>query len=399
MTDTRCFRESGRGSAREVRATIPVTYSRAPRAPAGVPPVPPVTFVETIGDGSMDLCARELARELPVPTLTTDIYASAGKARNAPVVSPQSLRATADGLAFTRALRELDTAVHLPNQHLARYALAAGRPYVVTVHDLIRLFDQRGDEPLIHRPNLRDRLTLALDYRADAVIVISAATRRDVIEHLGVSPERIFVVHNGLDHTRFRPVGGRRTFPERYVLYVGSEQPRKNLATLLRAMRHLNDARGGAGVKLVKVGAAGGCEARFREQTERAIDELGLRDDVHFTGRVEDEDLPRWYSHAECLVLPSLYEGFGNPALEAMACGCPVVVSDIPALTEVVDGAGLSVPPRDDATLACALEALLGSPDLQGDLAARGLERSQRFTWRRAAEQTLDVYSTLRRTD
>jgi glycosyltransferase involved in cell wall biosynthesis len=381
-----------------VREPLTVTSGEARREGGSLPRIDGVTFVETVGDGSMDLCARELARELPAPTLTTDIYARAGTARNASLLAPASLRAAMAGAAFTRELRRLETAVHLPNQHLARYALAAGRPYVVTVHDLIRLLDQRSDEPLIHRPNLRDRLTLTLDYRAvaraDAVIVISAATRRDVIEHLGVSPERVFVVHNGLDHDRFRPVGGERPYPEPYVLYVGSEQPRKNLRTLLRAMRRIKDARGGRGVKLVKVGAAGGCEARFREETERTIDELDLRDDVHFAGRVEDGELPRWYSHAECLVLPSLYEGFGNPALEAMACGCPVVVSDIPALTEVVDGTGLSVPPCDDATLADAVQAVVSDGDLRADLAARGLVRARSFTWRRAAEQTLEVYST-----
>jgi glycosyltransferase involved in cell wall biosynthesis len=348
----------------------------------------------------MDLCARELASELPVRKLIYDVYARAGEARHAPLIGRASLRAAAHGTAFARELRALGTPVHLPNQHLARYASSLRQPYVVTVHDLIRLFDRRAEEPLIHRPNLRDRMALALDYRAvaraDAVIVVSAATRRDVIEHLGVSPERVFVVHNGLDHERFRPIGGEPPIAGPYVLYVGTEQPRKNLGTLLRALRRRKDARGGRGVKLVKVGAAGGCEARFRERTEQMIDELGLREDVHFVGRVEDGDLPAWYSHAQCLVLPSLYEGFGNPALEGMACGCPVIVSDIPALTEVVDGAGLSVPPRNDATLADALDAVLDNGDLRRDLSTRGVARARLFTWRRAAEQTLCVYTTLR---
>jgi glycosyltransferase involved in cell wall biosynthesis len=359
----------------------------------------PVTFVETVGDGSMDLCARELGRHLPVAKLTSDIYARAGVARNRPLVSATSLRALAREAAFVRELRSLGTALHLPNQHLARYALLTQVPYVITVHDLIRLFDSRSSEPLIHRPNRRDRMMLSLDYeaiaRADAVIVVSAATRRDVIEHLGVSPERVFVIHNGLDHDRFRPTGGERPFDEPYVLYVGTEQPRKNLVTLLRALRRIKDSRRGDGVKLVKVGAPGGCEAPFREHTERAIAELGLCDDVHFAGRVPDEELPWWYAHAECLVLPSLYEGFGNPALEGMACGCPVVVSDTPALTEVVDGGGLSVPATDDAALAETISAVLADGGLRDDLACRGIERASHFTWQRAAEQTLDVYGSL----
>jgi glycosyltransferase involved in cell wall biosynthesis len=359
-----------------------------------------ITFVATVGPGSMDLCARELARRLPVPTLRTDVYQRAAAARNRAFLSAASLRSAAHGAAFVRRLRALDTAVHLPNHHLARYALASKRPYVVTVHDLIRHLDCERDEALIHRPNRRDRATLAADYRAiasaDAVIAVSAATRRDVIERLGVPADRVFVIHNGLDHERFRP-GGERPLRDRYVLFVGTEHPRKNLATLLRALRRLKDAGAADGLKLAKVGDPGGGEAPFRARTEQLVEELGLQDEVVFTGRVPDEELPAWYSHAECMVLPSLCEGFGNPPLEAMACGCPVVVSDTPALVEVVDGAGLVAPPTDDATLAEALRALLGDDGLRAELRERGLARSRAFSWDRAAQLTLDVYAWLAR--
>jgi glycosyltransferase involved in cell wall biosynthesis len=358
-----------------------------------------VTFVETVGDGSMDLCAAELARRLPVPTLTTDIYARAGSPRNRHMLSGPSIRSFLEEAAFVGRLRRMAGVVHLSNQHLGRYAHFAGRRFVLTVHDLIRLFDLNGEEPLIHSPNARDRLMFALDYRAaaaaDAVIVVSAATGRDVVDHLGVSPERIFVVHNGLDHDRFHPIAGERPLPEPYVLYVGTEQPRKNLVTLLRAMRRIKEARGTRAVKLVKVGGPGGCEAPFRERTEQAIDELGLGGDVHFTGRIEDDELPLWYSHADCVVMPSLYEGFGNPALEAMACGAPIVVSDTPALAEVIGDAGLSVRATDEAALADAISALLDNDLLAATLRRRGLARARSFTWERAAQETLAAYSTL----
>jgi len=297
-----------------------------------------------------------------------------------------------------RRLRKLETTVHLSNQHLGRYALHARTRFVITVHDLIRYFDRLSDDPLIHRPNRRDQLTIELDcraiQRADAVIAVSAATGRDVVEHLGVPPERVFVVHNGLDHDRFRPVADR-PFSGRYILYVGTEQPRKNIATLLRAFRHLKDDDAAEGLTLVKIGCAGGCEAPFREHTERLVDELGLRKDVVFTGHVDDDALPAWYSHAECLVLPSLYEGFGNPALEGMACGCPVVVSDTAALTEVVGEAGLSVPAIDATALAKAIQTVLTRDALRVELRQRGIDRARGFTWERAAEETLDVYASV----
>lgn len=359
----------------------------------------PVTFVETVGDGSMDRCSHELARRLAVDTLRTDIYARAGLARNRPLFSGPSLRALAAESVFVRRLAGHAGLVHLSNQHLARYALFAPGRFVVTVHDLIRLFDQHSAEPLIHRPNARDRIAFGLDYRAiaraDAVVAISSTTARDVVDHLGVAPDRVFVVHNGLDHQRFRPVAERPPIADPYVLYVGTEQPRKNLATLLRAMRRLVDRPGNERLRLVKVGGPGGCEAAFRRDTERVVEDLGLGERVVFTGRVDDDELPRWYSHARCLVMPSLYEGFGNPPLEAMACGCPVIVSDTPALEEIVDGAGLTVPATDDAALADAIARVLDAPSLGEALRLRGLERAVDFSWDRAAKATIDVYAAV----
>jgi glycosyltransferase involved in cell wall biosynthesis len=378
--------------------TAPVLESDRPYPPPPiVPQLPAVTFVETVGPGSMDACAQELGPRLGVPTLRTDVYRRAAAARNSRLLTPTSLRSLAHEIAFAVRLRALDTVVHLPNHHLARYGPFIGQPYVVTVHDVIRQLDCRGGDPLIHLPSRRDRIAYARDRagiaQADAVIAISEATRRDVVEHLQVPPERVHVVYNGLDHTRFRPIPGR-PIEAPYVLFVGSEHPRKNLATLLRAFKRLKDD-GDRETRLVKIGDPGGCEAPFRARTERLVDELGLRDDVVFAGRVTDDELPRWYTHAECLVLPSLYEGFGNPPLEAMACGCPIVTSDAPALVEVAGGAGLVAPATDDAAFADAIGAVVGDAALRADLRQRGLARARSFSWERAARETLAAYEAV----
>ncbi len=358
-----------------------------------------MTFVVTIGYGSMDLYSRKLALHLRVPKLFSDIYQRVAELFNVPLVSCTSLRSIWEDLRFLRLLRRLGDSVHFPNHHMGRYALFLGRPYVITVHDLIRYFDLKGYSVLIHRPNARDRLYLSLDYagirRAPAIIAISHTTKRDLVEHLGVPEERIFVVYHGIDHDLFRPVE-RRPIEEPYVLFVGSEHPRKNLVTLLRAFKLLKERDGRfRPLKLVKVGAAGGGEAPFRQRTLQAMAELGLEGDVVFAGVVPEEDLPAYYSGAECMVFPSLYEGFGFPTLEAMACGCPVIVSNAGSLPEVAGEAALVVDPLDPQALAEAMHQVLTDPSLRRRLVDKGLRRASQFTWERAARETEAVYEVV----
>lgn len=358
-----------------------------------------MTFLVTIGNGSMDRYSQKLAQHLRVPKLFTDVYQRVAELFNIPCLSPKALKALWWDIRFVHRLRRLGDAVHLPNHHLGRYALFLRQPYVITVHDLIRYFDLRGYALYIHRPNARDRFYLRLDYegirRAPAIIAVSETTKRDLIRHLGIPEERIFVVYEGIDHSLFRPVE-RRLVDYPYILFVGSEHPRKNLVTLLRALRLLKDRNGRfRDLKLVKVGAAGGAEAPFRLRTLEAVRELGLERDVVFTGTVPDEDLSAYYSGAEAYVSPSLYEGFGFPPLEAMACGCPVIVANAGAQPEVVGDAALVVDPHDPEALAAALEELLTDESLQRDLVQRGLQRAAQFTWERAARETEAVYSSL----
>jgi glycosyltransferase involved in cell wall biosynthesis len=355
-----------------------------------------MTFVVTVGRGSMDLYSRKLAQHLRVPKFFSDIYQRVAEQFNVPLFSCASLRSLWEDMRFLCALKRLGDAVHFPNHHMGRYALFLGRPYIITVHDLIRYFDLRGRTVLIHRPNLRDRIYLSLDYagirRAPAIIAISHTTKRDLVRHLGIPEERIFVVYHGVDHDLFRPVE-ERPIDEPYILFVGSEHPRKNLFTLLKAFKLLKGMdRRFRHLKLVKVGAAGGGEAPFRERTLKAIAQLGLDGDVVFAGVVPDEELPAYYSGAECLVFPSLYEGFGFPVLEAMASGCPVIVSSAGSLPEVAGDAALVVEPLDARALAEAMHALLTDGSLRRRLVQRGLKRASQFSWEKAARETEAVY-------
>jgi glycosyltransferase involved in cell wall biosynthesis len=352
-------------------------------------------LVTTIGGGSMDTYAQHLAAQLPVPTLVTDVYQQVAELFNVPLLSRTAARAAWQDLGFIRTLRRVREPLHLPNHHLGRYGCFLAVPYIVTVHDLIRYFDFKGWGPFIHRPNLRDRLYLGLDYagirRATAILAVSHTTKRDLVHYLGIPAERIVVTYEGIDHARFRPVTRRLVDPP-YLLFVGSEHPRKNLATLLMALRLLKDQARFRDLTLVKVGAAGGREAPFRRQTLASIAALGLEGDVRFTGRVPDEDLPAYYAGAACLVLPSRYEGFGFPPLEAMACACPAIVSSTGALPELAGDAALVVDPRDPRALARAIAALLSDDCLRRELVERGLRRARRFSWERTAEETLAVY-------
>jgi glycosyltransferase involved in cell wall biosynthesis len=357
-----------------------------------------VTFVVTLGSSSLDYYAQKLAEHLPVPKLYTDVYGRSREVFNVPLASAAAARAAWGDAAFVRRLRVTDGVIHLPNHHLARYGPFVSRPYVVTVHDLIRQFDARGREPLIHAPNRRDRLLLRLDAagirKAPMVIAVSETTKRDLVRHLDIPESRITVVYEGVDHRQFRPVE-RRLHEQPYILFVGSEHPRKNLATLLEAFARLKREPRFQDLTLVKVGEAGGREAPFRERTLRAVSEFGLERDVMFAGPVEADDLAAYYSGAECLVLPSLYEGFGLPPVEAMACGCPVVVARAGALPEIGGDAAVVVPPRGAEALAAAMREILTDARLRSDLAARGIARAGEFSWERAARETLAVYERI----
>ena len=359
-----------------------------------------ITQVATTGNGSMDIYARKLAEHLDVPKLYTDIYQRSAELFNVSFFCPAALRAAWQDQHFVRMLNKLDGIVHLPNHHLGRYGFFLRIPYIITVHDLIRYFDLKGYSTYIHRPNIRDRLYLSLDFRgikkATRIIAVSQATKDDVVKHLGIPDERISVVYEGIDHRLFKPTP-RRLVDYPYLLFVGAEHPRKNFAALLRAFSILKSEGRFKDLKLLKVGKAGGAEAEFRKHTLQAVSELGLSNEVVFTDYVADEDLPAYYSGAECFILPSLYEGFGFPPLEAMACGCPVIVSNRASLPEVTGEAAVEVDPYDIDSIARALRQVITDERLRQELVSKGLEQARQFSWEKAARETLEVYESVER--
>jgi len=356
-------------------------------------------FVVTIGNGSMDIYSWKLAEKMDVPTIPTDIYQKLRQSRNISWLSPRAIKTIWYNRRFVRKLNKLGDSVHLPNQHLGRYGNCLKVPYIITVHDLIRYFDledSEEDEAFIYLPNRRYRHYLNLDYegirKAMRIIAVSQSTKDDLMEHLGIADERISVVYEGIDHSLFQPVS-QRIYKYPYILFVGSEQPRKNLTTLLKAFSQLKSEPIFKKLKLVKVGKAGGQGADFRNQTMDVVESLHLSNDVIFTDFVPETDLPAYYSGAEVFVLPSLYEGFGFPVVEAMACGCPVITSNTSSLPEVVGKAGIMVDPHDADSLAQAMRHVLTDSKLSNNMIGRGLKQSKKFTWEKAAKQTLDIYS------
>jgi glycosyltransferase involved in cell wall biosynthesis len=266
---------------------------------------------------------------------------------------------------------------------------------VFTLHDTAYLLF-----PEYHLPRNRIYLRAMMPRflrRADRIIAVSENTRRDALRLYPIDPEKIEVIPEGVE-ARFRPdVGGdvishirrRYALPERFLLSVGTIEPRKNLSTLVEAYAALRSRHPEVG--LVIAGSRGWLYDRFFEQ----LRSLGLEDHVVFTGYVPEEDIPALLNAAEVFAFPSEFEGFGLPPLEAMACGIPVVCSNAASLPEVVGDAGLLLPPRDVRGWVTALDRLLDDGQLRADLSARGLARARLFSWDTAASRTLEIYRSV----
>jgi glycosyltransferase involved in cell wall biosynthesis len=268
------------------------------------------------------------------------------------------------------------------------------KPSVVTFHDIT---------PLTH-PHLCRKATVAhFEHTlprsarlARRIAVPTRAVAETVCEKLGVKEDRLDVIPWGVDES-FRPINDEALLrearaawrlPEKYVLFVGNQEPKKNLTSLIQAFfaarAHKNLPH-----KLLLVGQYGWkCGDMFR--LIRTLDAAGY---VFFTGYVPREALPFLYNMADLFVFPSIVEGFGMPVLEAMACGCPVIISEDRALREVAGGAAREVPHDRLPALREAIESLLEDEAERKKLRTRGIERARAFSWRRTAELTLECYT------
>jgi glycosyltransferase involved in cell wall biosynthesis len=254
-------------------------------------------------------------------------------------------------------------------------------PQITVVHDVIPLAFPRDypRQQLYFR-----RLVPAILRESRAVIAVSESTRREVIAAYDLRPERVHAIPNGYDTTEFVPIGpARENGGEPYVLYLGNLMPHKNLPRLIEAVARV--ARQSP-VRLVIAG--GGSPTRLAE-LRRVAERVGSPLDL--MPYVPQDALPALYRGASLVAMPSLAEGFGPPALEAMACGTPVVVGNGSAMPEVVGDAGLLVDPEDTGAISDAILRLLTQDPVRKELIARGLARAAGFSWERTARRVLAI--------
>lgn len=285
------------------------------------------------------------------------------------------------------ALRQLRPDVY----HASAFVIPFGirGPSVVTVYDL----------SFVHYPQVLSRsrrvylqtFTRSSCLRASRVIAISESTKRDLIAMWGISPDKIDVSSVGVDDT-FRPMPtdeieafrARKNLPPRFLLFLGTLEPRKNLPMLLRAYAQLSqDVRQELHLVL------GGGKGWLYDDIFATIEQYKLQDTVHTPGYIPSDELLWWYNAAEAFVYPTLYEGFGLPLLEAMACGKRVVASNSSSLPEAVGTIGTLLPPTDEAAWTNALQAIYDEPAQIEDAA---IAWAAQFTWQRVAQYTFDSY-------
>ena len=262
-------------------------------------------------------------------------------------------------------------------------------PFVITIHDLsfIRF-------PALFRPANRVYLTVLTRLsarRARRLIAVSAHAAAESTRLLGIPRDRVDVVYHGVNPS-FRPLPAdevaafrqRKGLPERFVLFVGTLEPRKNLVRLVEAFARIRDRD----IALVLVGGKGW----LYDELFARVEALGLDRDVFFPGYVMSDELPLWYNSATVFSYPSLYEGFGLPVLEAQACGTPVLTSNVSSLPEAAGDGALMVDPYDVEALTAGLNRLLAGETLRQELRERGLAHAGQFSWSRAAQETACVY-------
>jgi len=328
----------------------------------------------------------------PTEPFSRDLQALAGEqvqVVKAPI-SPFSLR---QQWVVPRLLRRLGVDLCHSPYYLMPYR--PGVPTVLTVYDLIPLHFPQYVSP---QARLLFRWATGLALRAaDRVIAISQHTAQDLRAAYAIGPSRLTVIPLAAAPTFYpRPapevsaVRQKYGLPDRYLLYVGSNKPHKNLLRLVEAWAQyaIRNTHCAPHATLV---IAGLWDPRYPQPRQRA-QALGLDESVIWLGPLPDADLPALYSGAATFVFPSLYEGFGLPVLEAMACGTPVACSNSSSLPEVVGDAARTFDPGDAAAIAAALRDLVSDKTLRTRLRERGLQRAGHFSWTRTARETLDLY-------
>lgn len=275
--------------------------------------------------------------------------------------------------------------------NFVRYPLPLGSRAIAVIYDLS--FVLHGEHTARRNRQFLTRYVPGTIEKCEHIITISENSKNEIVQYYGTDPDRISIVSPAIDHSVFYPrpeteteaVTGKYRITKPYILYAGTLEPRKNIKSILDAYTKLPpEVR--SSFSMVLAGGKGWLDRDIQAQLD------SLRHlDIITTGYVPDEDLPALYSGASVFVYPSLYEGFGMPPLEAMACNTPVIVADNSSLPEVVGDAGILIDAHDTDSLVQHLEKVLGDPALADDLRRRGLERAKAFTWEESARRLLAV--------
>jgi glycosyltransferase involved in cell wall biosynthesis len=283
--------------------------------------------------------------------------------------------------------------------HIVRWLRKTGKPVVVTCHDLINYYYQQNLQGSVQVPLLSNGLwvnSVRAMQQADRVIAVSSATAQDMTRLLQIPPEKIEVIPNGVD-AAFRPLLPTQVSTIRQfhhltddafcILNVGSNHPRKNITAILKVIAILKQKN--IPIQFWKVGA------NFTAAEQQLIQAEGITSLVRYLGNPDQSGLIELYNAADLLLAPSFHEGFGLTLLEAMACGTPVMTSNVSAMPEVVGEAGILVNPHQPEVMAETVAALIRDPQRQRELRQQGLARIQAFTWENNARKVAEIYQRL----
>lgn len=279
---------------------------------------------------------------------------------------------------------------HITNQNLSFLNL---KPKIITCLDIIHHVYPQNKIYFLFSRFLYSGLK-----NAEFIISISKSTKKDLMEFYSIPEEKIKVIYLGINHNKFNTKKDLQdTYKKyslspkyRYIFHISSETPRKNVDILIKAFYRLRKNYGLSKIKLLKAGNLQ--YQRDRRRTLNLVERLNLQKEIIFLDNVQEEYLANLYNIADLFVFPSIYEGFGLPPLEAMACGTPVITSNTSSLPEVVGDAGIMVNPYEIDGLAKAMYEVLTNNGLREDMIKKGLRRAKMFSWERTAKETLEVY-------
>ena len=310
---------------------------------------------------------------------------------------PNRFNWIADHLLLANIVRQSGADIFFATDINSYLAPQAGVKVVSMAYDLIPFIfpEVMASQPLPVRIGWRVNFNKLRE--STAVIAISEATKKDLIHLYGIDPEKVTVIYPGMDHLLFNRANAenqsrqnqvlrRYGIDGKFLLYVGDSEWRKNLRRVLEALAKIDTE-----IRLVLVGK----RARTDAVLQCWIRELGLEGRVMTPGFVPDEDLPPLYGAAELFLFPSLYEGFGLPVVEAMACGCPVITSNVSSMPEIAGDAALLVDPADSGQIYESINKVLNEDDVKSALSDAGVRRSKFFSWEKSAKETIALMRTM----